>query len=153
MVRAIALLALVLAASPVAADDQPNSSQKAALYAKSSVVRVHGYYEITFKLGPEVFKEYVGGMGSGFFASADGWPGEGSDVAVIKVDAKDAPNLQIADSERIQVQDKVLAIGYPGAADMQGLLDEKSQLEASINDGAVSAMKHSSSGEPIIQIT
>ena len=37
--------------------------------------------------------------------------GEGKDVAIIKVESKNAPNLVIGDSEKMQVQDKVLAIG------------------------------------------
>ncbi|MBA2543151.1 MAG: trypsin-like peptidase domain-containing protein, partial [Deltaproteobacteria bacterium] len=232
MVRVIALALLLIAATTSHADE-PSNAQKAAIFAKSSVVRVLGFWEVTFTIGTNSAKEYVGGMGSGFFASADGFvvtnahvvedikkgeleakksalrqlfgklartpdfarasdadklqlaeqllasatvvknndivlgdgkkmkydivaygkPGQGTDVSVIKVATKDAPNLQLADSEQVELQDKVLAIGYPGAADMQGLLDDKSQLEASINDGAISAMKRTPSGDPIIQIT
>ena len=55
--------------------------------------------------------------------------GEGKDVAILKVDIKDAPNLVIGDSGKVNVQDHLLAIGYPGAADLEGLLDDKSQLD------------------------
>jgi serine protease Do len=79
--------------------------------------------------------------------------GEGKDVAIIKVDTKNAPNLVIGDSDRMQVQDTVIAIGYPGAADLEGLFDNKSQLEASITDGTVSAIKHTTDNEPVLQVT
>src|SRR5205807_6773891 len=36
-----------------------------------------------------------------------------TDIAVIKVDAKDLPALPIADSERVEVGDVVLAVGNP----------------------------------------
>lgn len=79
--------------------------------------------------------------------------GEGKDVSIIKVETKDAPNLVIGDSEKMAVQDPVIAIGYPGAADLEGLFDTKSQLEASITDGTVSAIKRTTDGEPVLQVT
>lgn len=89
-----------------------------------------------------------------YVIKAYGKPGESDDVAVVKVELKDAPNLPLANTDKLQIQDKLLAIGYPGAADMEGtgLLDDKSQLEASINDGAITALKRSPSGDQIIQI-
>ena len=79
--------------------------------------------------------------------------GEGQDVAIIKVETKNAPNLVIGDSDKMAVQDPVIAIGYPGTADFQGLFDDKSQLEASITDGTVSAIKRTTDGEPVLQVT
>ena len=79
--------------------------------------------------------------------------GEGQDVSIIKVETKNAPNLVIGDSEKMAVQDPVIAIGYPGTADFEGLFDSKSQLEASITDGTVSAIKRTTDGEPVLQVT
>src|SRR5262249_259973 len=66
--------------------------------------------------------------------------GEGKDCAIIKISTKNAPTLPVGDSARVQLQDHIFVIGYPGVADIQGVLDEKSQLEASITDGSVSAI-------------
>src|SRR5215217_1176786 len=78
---------------------------------------------------------------------------QGKDVAVIKIEVKNAPVLKLADSDRVQLQDHVTVIGYPGAADTfnSGLLSSKSQLEATINDGKISAKKQATSGAPILQ--
>jgi hypothetical protein len=59
----------------------------------------------------------------------------------------------MADSDKVQLQDHVTVIGYPGAADTfnSGLLSSKSALEATINDGKISAKKQASSGAPILQ--
>jgi S1-C subfamily serine protease len=78
---------------------------------------------------------------------------QGKDVAVIKIEVKNAPVLKLADSEKVQLQDHVTVIGYPGAADTfnSGLLSSKSVLEATINDGKISAKKQATSGAPILQ--
>ena len=78
---------------------------------------------------------------------------QGKDVAVIKIEVKNAPVLKLADSEKVQLQDHVTVIGYPGAADTfnSGLLSSKSSLEATINDGKISAKKTATSGAPILQ--
>jgi S1-C subfamily serine protease len=78
---------------------------------------------------------------------------QGKDVSVIKIEVKNAPVLKLADSEKVQLQDHVTVIGYPGAADTfnSGLLSSKSALEATINDGKISAKKQASSGAPILQ--
>lgn len=74
----------------------------------------------------------------------------GKDVAVLKIEAKHTPTLHLGNSEAIQVGDKVYVMGYPGAAD-SSLLDARSSLEPTINDGAISAKKTSADGAPILQ--
>ena len=78
---------------------------------------------------------------------------QGKDVAIIKIEVKNAPVLRLGDSDKVQLQDHVTVIGYPGAADTfnSGLLSSKSALEATINDGKISARKTASSGAPILQ--
>src|ERR1041384_7117166 len=78
---------------------------------------------------------------------------QGKDVSVIKIEVKNAPILKLADSEKVQLQDHVTVIGYPGAADTfnSGLLSSRSSLEATINDGKISAKKTASSCAPILQ--
>lgn len=78
---------------------------------------------------------------------------QGKDVAVIKIEVRNAPILKLADSDKVQLQDHVTVIGYPGAADTfnSGLLSAKSALEATMNDGKISARKQASSGAPILQ--
>jgi S1-C subfamily serine protease len=78
--------------------------------------------------------------------------GEGKDIAIIKIEIKNAPILKVGDSDKVQLQDHITVFGYPGAADT-GILDQKSFVEASITDGKVSAKKNSSDGAPILQIS
>ena len=74
----------------------------------------------------------------------------GKDVSVIKIEIKNAPTLPLGNSDEAQVGDPVWVIGYPGAAD-SGLLDARSQLEPTTNDGKISAKKTSADGAPILQ--
>jgi S1-C subfamily serine protease len=78
---------------------------------------------------------------------------QGKDVAVVKIEVKNAPIMKLADSDKVQLQDHVTVIGYPGAADTfnSGLLSSRSALEATINDGKISAKKQATSGAPILQ--
>jgi S1-C subfamily serine protease len=82
-----------------------------------------------------------------------GAAGTGRDCAVLKIKTGNAPSLPIGDSSRSQVEDPIVVLGYPGVADFEGLLDEKSQLEATVTDGAISSLKRAASGEPILQIS
>jgi S1-C subfamily serine protease len=82
-----------------------------------------------------------------------GKPGTGRDAAIIKVKIDNAPALPIGDSTRSQVADQIVVIGYPGVADLRELLDEKSQLQATVTEGTVSSLKHANSGEQILQIS
>lgn len=78
---------------------------------------------------------------------------QGKDVAIVKIEVRNAPIIKLADSDKVQLQDHVTVVGYPGAADTfhSGLLSAKSALEATINDGKISARKQAASGAPILQ--
>ncbi len=78
--------------------------------------------------------------------------GAGKDVAIIKIELKNAPILKLGNSDKAQLQDHITVLGYPAAADT-GLLDQKSQSEASITDGKISARKNAQDGAPILQVS
>src|ERR1044071_7320452 len=78
--------------------------------------------------------------------------GEGKDVSIIKIEVKNAPILKLGDSDKVQLQDHITVLGYPGAADTD-VLDNKSALEASITDGKVSAKKNAQDGAPVLQVS
>ncbi len=96
---------------------------------------------------PFEIKQYGAPAGS----SAD----QGKDVAIVKIEVKNAPILKMGDSDRVQLQDPVTVAGYPGAADtfQSGMLSEKSALQSTFNPGNVSSRKQAASGAPILQIS
>ncbi|GJD19252.1 hypothetical protein RIVM261_042080 [Rivularia sp. IAM M-261] len=78
---------------------------------------------------------------------------EGKDVSIIKVNVRNAPVLKLADSSKVQILDKVTAVGYPGLVETSTVFDEKSLLEATFTSGEVSAIKTLKDNVPVIQIT
>ncbi|GAB4205380.1 MAG: hypothetical protein Fur006_61410 [Coleofasciculaceae cyanobacterium] len=81
-----------------------------------------------------------------------GISGGGKDVAIIKIEITNAPVLELADSNTVNIQDEVLVIGYPTAADVNEL-NQESILEASVDEGKVSnPNKKLPDNSPVIQI-
>ncbi|MEO8361777.1 MAG: trypsin-like peptidase domain-containing protein, partial [Vicinamibacteria bacterium] len=76
--------------------------------------------------------------------------GQGKDVSVLKIEIKNAPTLHLGDSDAMEVGDRVYVIGYPAAGD-SSVLDQKSELEPTTNDGHISAKKTAADGAPILQ--
>ncbi|NJM20903.1 MAG: trypsin-like serine protease [Richelia sp. RM2_1_2] len=74
-----------------------------------------------------------------FDVKAYGAPiGEGKDVAVIKVQIRNAPVLKLADSELVKTQDQIVALGYP-YLELGGLFDKTSEGEVTISKGEISS--------------
>jgi serine protease Do len=76
------------------------------------------------------------------------------DVAVVKIEVKNAPVMIFGDSDEVKVSDADTVIGYPSVADMgefKNVLSAKAQLEATFTYGHISANKPSASGAPILQ--
>ncbi|RCJ27263.1 hypothetical protein A6770_25995 [Nostoc minutum NIES-26] len=67
-----------------------------------------------------------------------GIAGGNQDVTIIKIETKNAPVLKLGDSDKVQLLDDVLVIGYPTAADLGFELKTQSIFEASVNEGKIS---------------
>src|SRR6195256_5893140 len=120
------------------------------IYSRSSLRGYKLYHHVIIPDG-SVFPFEIKQYGAPTGESND----QGKDVAVVKIEVKNAPVLVLGNSDNLKLQDHVTVIGYPGAADTfnTGTLDSKSALEASITDGKLSARKTSSSGAPILQVS
>ncbi|GJD19153.1 hypothetical protein RIVM261_041090 [Rivularia sp. IAM M-261] len=75
----------------------------------------------------------------------------GRDVAIIKVKLRNTPSLLLADSNQVQVQEDVTAVGYPGVGDIP---EEKGigYYQPSFTSGKVSARKFIN-GSLVLQVS
>jgi len=98
-----------------------------------------------------------GVVAPGQATAKESWPAEikkigapypGKDVAIIKVEQTNLPTVRLGDQDQLEVGSTVIAVGYPGAADVT----PASQLEPSVTQGIVSAKKTAPAGWPLIQI-
>jgi serine protease Do len=106
--------------------------------------RVAGVILQSGKVLPFEIKEYGAPVGDGKDMQI------GKDVAVLKIEVKNAPTLEMIDSEKTRVGDKVWIIGYPGKAYIAGLLDQKSERQPMTTGGAVTSTMATTDGAPLI---
>lgn len=75
----------------------------------------------------------------------------GKDVAVIKVEMRNAPTVPLGESANVQVGDKVWVIGFPGAA-TSSTFNDTSNMLPSTTEGTISAVgKRTRDGVPVLQ--
>jgi serine protease Do len=81
----------------------------------------------------------------------------GADLALLRVAGrKDLPPLQLGDSDAVRVGDSVWSIGYPAVASstddiIGGWLSRESDLEATLANGTITAIKHDINNAPVFQ--
>jgi serine protease Do len=78
--------------------------------------------------------------------------GKGKDISIIKINVQNAPALKLANSNKVQLMDSVVVVGYPGIVNELPQLDDKSSYEATFTAGSVSAKKAAKDGTPLFQI-
>ncbi|WP_318507174.1 trypsin-like peptidase domain-containing protein [Bacillus sp. T3] len=78
--------------------------------------------------------------------------GDWKDVAVLKIEGKNLPTLKLGNSDAVEDQEKVWAIGYPSVVEFN-ILSVDSSLESTMNSGEISATsKKLETGTSVIQI-
>ncbi len=124
-------------------------------YNQQQIEAIVRYATNTTKRGQMVRQSRVilpGGDVYSFDIKTYGAPiGQGKDVAIIKIDAKNLPIVMVDDTDSAKTADHIMVAGYPGAADLNGFLDDKSQLVSSYTSGTISAKKTSDKG-PVLQM-
>jgi hypothetical protein len=79
----------------------------------------------------------------------------GKDVGILKIEKSNLPVVSLGDSSKLELQEEIQVFGFPGAADLDGVmgfyLNPKSSLQVTITRGRISAKKQDYKGVPLIQ--
>jgi serine protease Do len=80
----------------------------------------------------------------------------GTDLAIVKIDRKSLPVIQLGDSDMTRVGDSIWSVGYPAVASstddvIGGWLSRDSDLEATFNPGTITAIKRNVNNTPVFQ--
>ena len=86
-----------------------------------------------------------------FSAPAAGVAMSGRDLALLRLEASDMPLLQLADSSRLQIGDRLHIVGFPGVVLTHELLNASAKVEATVTNGAVSGFKQDVANQTVIQ--
>jgi hypothetical protein len=105
------IVLLALWALPARAE-QPTDAQRLAMLAKPSVVRVYGAWFAEYSFNERTWQTAIGGTGSGFFLSADGYIATNAHVTEVIHDGEDKARdklyqqvlKQIVDTHGAQLQ-------------------------------------------------
>ena len=172
----------------VQAQEENELQKKLADYSKPAVVRIIAGCIANYRYGDFKGQVDNAGLGTGFFIDPNGYivtnshvidptkdgenackeqlikngtpiGGGGKDVAILKIDIKDAPSLEIINSNEsrdVKQIDPVLVIGYPYLADLSlnGIFEDDDLGEATPSPGTISNTEKSLSGSqtPVLQL-
>ncbi len=82
-----------------------------------------------------------------------GEPSPGKDVAILKVNSTNLPTVALGDDTAVREGDQAIALGYPGAATFNPLIDQTEEnIKPSLTVGSVSGRKTMSGGWEVLQI-
>ncbi len=79
-----------------------------------------------------------------------------NDLAIVRANIQNTPMLTIGASADVAPTDTLMALGFPGNADLAGAINLENAnnfLDASINPVFVSAIKTNSDGAPLLQVS
>lgn len=80
----------------------------------------------------------------------------GTDLALLRIDRKNLPTLELGDSETTRVGESIWSVGYPAVASstddvIGGWLSRDSDLEATFNPGTITSIKLNVTNTPVFQ--
>ena len=81
-----------------------------------------------------------------------GKPYPGSDVALLKIDGQERlPTISIGENDDVSPGSTVHVVGFPAASTFSAGLSRDSQVQPTVTEGPVTAVKSTDSGMPVIQ--